>query len=156
MSKFLKTVYGANRASEYFAPWANLITKTDLKLGDLVGIDTDGKLIKANQTVPPVGVVTWDNVMDIDKGFVFSGERDEEAKLKAGSALDLYKQFLVSGCEVEGDLKIGAPVYLTGEANSEKLTVNKPATGYLVGVVERVTDKLVRFDLTLAVIAVAP
>lgn len=156
MSKFLKTVYGANRASEYFAPWANLITKTDLKLGDLVGIDSDGKLIKANQTVQPVGVVTCDNVMDINKGFVYTGERDEIAKLKAGSSMDLYKQFLISGCEVEGDLKIGAPVYLTGEANSEKLTVEKPSTGYLVGVIERVTDKLVRFDLTLSVLPVAP
>lgn len=156
MATFLKTVLGANRASEYFAPYANLITKVDLKIGDLVAIDTDGQLIKANETNAPVGVVTNDDVTDINSGYIFTGEKDSTAKLKKGSSLDLYKHFLIMGCEVEGTLKIGAPVYLAGASGSEKLTVTKPTTGYVVGTVERVTDKLVRFDLNLVALPIAP
>ena len=60
----------------------------------------------------------------------------------------------MSGALAEGELtskQIGDPVYL----GASGLTTTKPATGFLVGQIERITDGLVRFDLTLTHIPVA-
>ncbi len=148
--KFITTIYGAGRPSEYTESYAELPLKDELELGTLVAVDDDGlSLIKADEDNIPVGVVEKVDVIGIHDSLYLSGERDT-MKASAGSFCPLHKQFLMSGLEVEGTLKIGAPVYLTGKTASAKLTVTKPETGFCVGVVERVTDSLVRFDLTLA------
>lgn len=150
MAKFLTTIYGTGRPAEYSASYAELTLKEELALGTLVAVDDDGvSLIQADEDNVPVGVVHLVGVIGVHDSLYTSGERDN-VKAKVGSHIPLYKQFLISGLEVEGTLKIGAPVYLTGKKEAAKLTTDKPTTGFCVGTVERVTDKLVRFDLTHA------
>lgn len=148
--KFLTTIYGEGRPAEYFANYAGFPLKEELPLGTLVAMDTDDKsLVKADENKVPVGIVNKLGVIGMHDSLYLSGERDE-MKAPIGTHIELHKHFLVSGLEVEGTLKIGSPVYLTGTAGNIKLTVDKPTTGFCVGVVERVTDSLIRFDLALA------
>lgn len=148
--KYLTTIYGTGRPAQYSASYAELTLKEELDLGTLVAVDNDGvSLIKADEDNIPVGVVHEVGVIGVHDSLYLTGERDA-MKAGVGTHIPLYKQFLISGLEIEGTLKIGAPVYLTGKKEAAKLTVNKPVTGFVVGTVERVTDKLVRFDLTLA------
>lgn len=145
---FVKTVYGTARPEEFCASWANLETKEELAVGDLVAVDNaTNKLIKATHEHKPVGVVVRSSVRGFGEAFEFTGERDKN-KLKAGERVSLYKHFLVSGVEAEGidEGHIGDTVYL-GDSG---LTLTKPSQGFIVGAVERVTDKLVRFNLELA------
>lgn len=151
--KFIKKVYGCARPAEFYASWANLETKVDLEVGDLVAIDTDGKLIKATDSKRPVGIVTESDTKKWGEAYEFTGERDV-MKLSKGTRVSLYKHFLMSGALAEGELtskQIGDPVYL----GASGLTTTKPAAGFLVGQIERLTDGLVRFDLTLTHIPVA-
>lgn len=150
MAKFLTTIYGTGRPAQYCASYAELTLKEELDLGTLVAVDEDGvSLIKADEDNIPVGVVHEIETIGVHDSLYTTGERDA-MKAKVGTHVPLYKQFLISGLTIDGTLKIGAPVYLTGKKNNAKLTVTKPTTGFVVGVVERVTDKLVRFDLTFA------
>ena len=148
--KFLTTIYGEGRPAEYLANYAGFPLKEELPLGTLVAMDDDNvSLVQADEDKVPVGVVNKLDVIGMHDSLYLSGERDE-MKAPIGTHIELHKHFLVSGLKVEGTLKIGAPVYLTGKKGNAKLTVTKPETGFCVGVVERVTDSLVRFDLTFA------
>ena len=146
--KFIKTLYATGRPSEYFAPYAEFPLKEALPVGTLVALE-DGNLVRADKTKVPVGVVHLADTVSIRDKQYLDGER-ETVTLKAGTPIPLYKHFLMSGADVKGTLTIGAPVYLDGEGASAELTCNKPQAGFVVGSVERVTDKLVRFDLSLA------
>lgn len=148
--KFLTTIYGEGRPAEYFANYAGFPLKEELPLGTLVAMDDDNvSLVKADEDKVPVGIVNKLDVIGMHDALYLSGERDE-MKAPIGTHIELHKHFLVSGLKVEGTLKIGSPVYLTGKKGNAKLTVTKPETGFCVGVVERVTDSLVRFDLAFA------
>lgn len=151
--KILKKVYGIARPADYFSSWANLETKVDLEVGDLVAIDTDGKLIKATHEKKPVGIVSESDTKKWGEAYQFTGERDA-TKLGKGARVSLHKHFLASGVFTESQLSgknIGDLVYL-GDSG---LTLEKPATGFVVGMIERIGDGMVRFDLTLTALPVA-
>lgn len=150
--EFLAKTFGTARPEEFYASWVNLETKVDLHAGDLVAIDTDYKLIKATHEHRPVGVVNITTPKGFGEAYQFTGARDNNV-LKAGSRVSIYKYFLLTGTNVEGieNAKMNDPVYL-GE---EGLTCTKPSAGFLVGTVERITDKLVRFNLDLVHVPVA-
>lgn len=148
--KFVTTILGTGRPAEYSASYVELPLKEDLPFGTLVAVDSTGtQLERADQGKIPVGVAINKNVKGILEAYEFEGSRDNKV-VKTGTYIPLYKQFLISGLDVTGELAIGAPVYLTKTGNSAELTVTKPTDGFVVGSVERVTDKLVRFDLTVA------
>lgn len=151
--KIVKKVYGTARPADYYSSWANLETKVDLEVGDLVAVDTDGKLIKATYEKKPIGVVTESDVKKWGEAYEFTGERDAN-KLTKGARVSLYKHFLVSGVFKESELSgknIGDLVYL-GDAG---LTLTKPSTGFVVGMLERIGDGMVRYDLTLTALPIA-
>lgn len=157
--KFITKVYGTGRASEYFAPNVYLETEEDLKVGDLVAINSStNKLKKADEDNVPVGIVAESTPKGWGEAYEFEGERDNNV-LKKGSHINLYKQFIVTGCPIKSSdisgLKVGQVVYLTGKTASAELTTTKPSTGFAVGIVERVTDQMVRFDLMLTAIPIA-
>lgn len=147
--KFISKVYATGRPAEYFANYADFVLGEDLPIGTLVAIKEDGTLEKADESKVPVGVVFVGNTIEMHDKTYLTGERDA-IKVKKGTSVPLYKQFIVSGLDIKGTLKIGATVYLKGNADTVELTTEKPTKGFPVGVVERVTDKLVRFDLTFA------
>lgn len=152
--KFIKTVYGCDRPQEYIKHWANFKTKVELEVGDLVALDTDGLLIKATHENKPIGVVALSTPMKWGEAYQFTGERDNN-KLDIGENVHCYKHFLISGVELQASewdsAKIGDAVYL-GESG---LTTTKPSAGFLVGMVERTGDHMVRFNLELTVIEIA-
>lgn len=152
--KFIKKVYGCDRPQEYIKNWANFETKVELEVGDLVALDTDGKLIKATHENRPIGVATMTTPKMWGEAYQFTGERDAN-KLAVGSNVHCYRYFLVSGVELQPSewtsVKIGDPIYL-GDSG---LTKTKPESGFIVGTVERVGDQMVRFNLDLTVIDIA-
>ena len=148
--KHIKTILGTGRPAEYFSNNISLPLKEALPLGTLVALDeATNTLIRADKTHLPIGVVHLTDVIGIRDKQYLDGERDTQT-LKAGSHVPLYKQFLITGLDVKGTLKIGAPVYLGGEEQTAELTCTKPAEGFFVGTVERIIDKMVRFDLALS------
>lgn len=150
--KYLKNVIGVKDPSGYFKSFANFVTKEEMKVGDLVALE-DGELVKATHEKKPVGIVYTSSPKLWGEKFEFEGERDE-AILRAGESISLVKQFIVLGAlsqEEVASAKIGDTVYL-GESG---LTLTKPEDGFMVGMVERLMDGAVRFDLMLTNIPIS-
>lgn len=151
--KYLKNVIGVKDPSGYFKSFANFDTKEELKVGDLVALDTDGKLVKATHEKKPIGIVYTSSPKLWGEKYEFDGERDD-AILRAGEKISLVKQFIVLGAltqEAVTSAHIGDTVYL-GENG---LTLTKPSKGFMVGMIERLMDGAVRFDLMLTNIPIS-
>ena len=143
-------IKGLGKPSEYFSSFANFPLKEDMIMGTLVALEhSTQKLIKADQTNRPVGVVYFDTVT-AENLYKMTGEMDLSSVCKAGERVELFKHFLIANVTLKeswDNARIGDEIYLEGTAGSIKLTKTKPATGWKVGTVERIGDRLVRFDL---------
>ena len=143
-------VKGLGKPSEYFSSFANFPLKEDLPMGTLVALDhATQSLEKADQTKRPVGVVFFDTVT-AENLYKMTGDMDLTSVCKKGERVELFKHFLLSNVVIKEEwdnVRIGDEIYLEGTAHTIKLTKTKPATGWKVGTVERIGDRLIRFDL---------
>ena len=171
--KHIVNVKGIGKPSELNSSFANFALRDDLEIGTLVALaypeeeeENEGEgsiplviavsnvaLLKGTDASPntPVGVVFNTDVDKVNRRSL-TGKLDATTKLKAGSRLDLYKKFVISGFKLDKaewtTAKVGQPVYLslvTGD--TVKYTVTKPNRGWKIGRIERVEDRTVRFDL---------
>ena len=165
--KHIVNVKGIGKPSELNSSFANFPLRDDLEIGTLVAIayqEEEGlspQLVAVNNREAqaqgdvsantPVGVVFLTDVVKENRRGL-TGKLDATQKLKAGTRLDLYKKFVISGFKLDGvewtTAKVGQPVYLSLVARDTlKYTINKPARGWKIGRIERIEDRTVRFDL---------
>ena len=165
--KHIVNVKGIGKPSELNSSFANFPLRDALEIGTLVAIaypeeegETPQIIAVSNREVQevsdfsantPVGVV-YNTDVDKENRRKLTGELDKTHKLKAGSRLDLYKKFVISGFNLDGvewtTAKVGQPVYLSLVTRENiKYTTKKPARGWKIGRIERIEDRTVRFDL---------
>lgn len=165
--KHIVNVKGIGKPSELNSSFANFELRDELEIGTLVAIaypeeeDGEPQIIAVNNrdemedqdfsANTPVGVVYLTDVDKVNRRSL-TGNLDVTQKLKAGTRLDLYKKFVISGFKLDGvewtTAKVGQPVYLSlVKRESLKYTTKKPARGWKIGRIERVEDQTIRFDL---------
>lgn len=133
MSKRLRNV--VNFDASFFTPIMTVEVAEEMALGTLVGLNAEGKAVKANgDSVLAVGVVYKTSPESFGEAFKLNGV----GVIKVGDFMDIHPFAVVENVDELTGVKVGEPVFAAAEGKMAKAGTQK------VGIVAHAEKKIVR------------